>query len=77
MMPANRNEKTIRIWDGCRVVQVITISRNGSSSTIGSTGGAANSTKVDIEIDPFAGLIVDHTVEGPPINWRQAMLSDE
>ena len=64
------SEKTIRIWDGCRVVQVISVSGTGNSS-IGAVGGAGNSTKVDIEIDPWAGLIVDHSVRNPPVFFRE------
>lgn len=55
---------TIRIWDGCTVRYVFSITNNGSSS-LGAVGGAGNSTKPDIELDPWAGLIVDHRVEYP------------
>jgi hypothetical protein len=50
-------EMTIRIWNGCKVVQLISVSETGSTSH-GAVGGAANSTQVDIEFDPWAGLIV-------------------
>ena len=60
----------IRIWDGCTVRFVLDVDRNGSSSTLGAAGGASNSTKVDIEIDPWAGLIVDHRVPGGPVAWQ-------
>lgn len=62
--------KTIRVWDGCRVVQVITVSSTGSA-TLGAVGGAHNSTNPDIEIDPWAGLIVDHSVKGAPASFRE------
>jgi len=52
--------KTIRIWQGCKVIQVVSVSETGSS-VLGATGGASNSTQVDIEIDPWAGLMVDHS----------------
>ncbi|HYD28913.1 hypothetical protein [Brevundimonas sp.] len=64
-------EKVIRIWDGCRVVQVVAVRRDGSS-VMGATGGAHNSTEVDIELDPWAGLIVDHSVpQNPPYGFRE------
>jgi hypothetical protein len=65
------SEKTIRIWDGCKVVQVVTVNQSGGSSTLGATGGASNSTRVDIEIDPWAGLIVDHGTDNPPTYYRE------
>lgn len=64
-------EKIIRIWDGCKVIQVVSVRNNGSSTTIGSVGGAENSIKVDIELDPWAGLIVDHSVEKSPVRYRE------
>jgi hypothetical protein len=54
-------EKVIRIWDGPKVVQVLSIDQNGGSSTLGAVGGAGNSTLVDIEIDPWQGYLVDHS----------------
>lgn len=65
------NHKKIRIWSGKEVVQVITVAQDGSSSsTIGAVGGAENSTLIDIEIDPWAGLIVDRATDNPPTYWR-------
>lgn len=55
---------TIRIWEGCKVRQVITLTPN-SSSSFSNTGGAENSTKVDIELDPWFGYIVDHRAQYP------------
>lgn len=52
--------KTIRIWKGATVVALVTVDGNGSSAYSGAAGGASNSTKVDIEIDPWVGDIVDH-----------------
>lgn len=63
--------KTIRIWNGCKVVKVVCVDQNGSSADIGAVGGAGNSTKVDIEIDPWAGLIVDHSTGNPPVCYRE------
>lgn len=63
--------KTIRIWDGCKVVQLITVNQvGGSTSQV--AGGAENSSRVDIELDPFAGLIVDHSAPNSPIYFREA-----
>jgi hypothetical protein len=62
-------EKTLRIWHGCKVVLLLSVGESGYS-TMGATGGAGNSTKVDIEIDPWAGLIVDHGVRNPPVSYR-------
>jgi hypothetical protein len=63
--------KTIRIWNGNKVVQVVAVSDTGSS-TIGATGGAGNSTQVDIELDPWAGLIVDNRAPHPhPVSIRE------
>jgi hypothetical protein len=55
---------TIRVWDGSTVKAVFTVGATGSS-WIGNPGGAENSTKVDIELDPWAGLVVDHRREWP------------
>lgn len=52
-------EVTIRIWDGCTVKAVFSIGETGSSWN-GSPSGAGNSTRPDIEFDPWAGLVVDH-----------------
>jgi hypothetical protein len=57
-------EVTIRIWDGCTVRQVVSVSRTGSG-VLGAVGGASNSTHVDIDLDPWAGLIVDRRVKHP------------
>jgi hypothetical protein len=55
---------TIRIWEGCTVRHVVTIGPTGSAS-IGAAGGAGNSTKVDIELDPWSGLVVDNRAQHP------------
>jgi hypothetical protein len=60
----------IRIWDGCSVRFVLDVDRNGGSAGIGAVGGAGNSTKVDIELDPWAGLIVDNRTQGGPVSWQ-------
>jgi hypothetical protein len=59
-------EKVIRIWHGCRVVQVVAVGEHGTS-TLGAVGGAGNSTRIDIELDPWEGLIVDHATRNPPV----------
>ncbi len=64
--------KVIRVWNGCKVVGLIEVS-DDSFSSIGTVGGAGNSTRVDIEIDPWRSLIVDHGVIGPPVNYREAI----
>jgi hypothetical protein len=61
--------KTIRIWDGCKVVALITVSSTGMSSQ-GAVGGAGNSAEPDIEIDPWAGLLVEHGSSRSPVVWR-------
>jgi hypothetical protein len=61
-------EVNIRIWNGCKVVTVLTVSDQGYSS-IGAVGGASNSTKVDVELDPWAGLIVDHRTGNSPTRY--------
>lgn len=64
---------TIRVWDGCRVAGVVSFGRGGGGSWVGNPGGAENSTQPDIEIDPWAGLIVDHTSgRFTPVDWRDA-----
>jgi hypothetical protein len=63
--------KTIRIWDGCRVVGLISIGQDGGSVFQGATGGAENSSKPDIEIDPWAGLIVDHDTRLGPRCYKE------
>lgn len=55
---------TIRIWQGCRVAMVLSVGATGST-TLGAVGGAGNSTQVDIELDPWAGLITDNRAEHP------------
>jgi hypothetical protein len=65
------NEVTIRIWHGCVVRQVISVSDTGSS-TIGAVGGAQNSTHADIDLDPWNNLIVDRRVKYPhPVSIRE------
>lgn len=61
---------TIRIWQGCKVICTVTVSNSGFS-TIGPAGGAENSTNPDIELDPWAGLIVDHNSRKGPHNFRE------
>lgn len=56
---------TIRIWNGNTVRGVFTVNPHGGYSTPGAVGGAENSSKVDVELDPWKGLIVDHRVEHP------------
>jgi hypothetical protein len=55
----NKN-KTIRLWNGTTVVGLLSVSPCGSTWS-GATGGAENSTPVDIEFDPWKGLLVEHT----------------
>lgn len=64
-------EKVIRIWHGCRVVQLVAVDESGGSSVMGATGAAHNSTAVDIEIDPWAGLLVDHSAPNSPVSFRE------
>lgn len=65
-------QKTIRLWNGCRALAVITVGSEGGTSLIGGyEGGASNSTKPDIELDPFRGLIVEHGTGEPPVAWRE------
>lgn len=60
----------IRIWNGCRVVGVIGVDESGASTSSGAAGGAANSARVDIEIDPWANLLVDNRpAHFTPIDW--------
>lgn len=65
------SEKVIRLWDGCTVVGVMSVDQKGGSTFIGAVSGAANSTKVDIELDPWAGLIVDHSTRRSPVGYRE------
>lgn len=53
---------TIRVWNGPTVCGVFTVSPTGLS-TIGAVGAASNSTRVDVEIDPWANLVVDNRPE--------------
>jgi hypothetical protein len=50
--------KTIRIWDGCKVLAVISVDQHGGFTSSGAVGGAGNGDRPEIELDPFAGLIV-------------------
>jgi hypothetical protein len=51
-------EKTIRIWDGCKVLGLVTVSQDGTWSSVTQAGGAENGARADVEIDPFKGFIV-------------------
>lgn len=64
-------ERTIRIWHGCKVVLLLAVDQTGGYSTMGAVGGADNSTKADIEIDPWAGMIVEHATGNPPVGYRE------
>lgn len=55
---------SIRIWHGCKVIASVDVSDTGYS-THGAVGGAENSSRADIELDPWANLIVDHRAEYP------------
>lgn len=55
---------TIRIWNGCEVRMVLSVSPTGHT-VAGSVGGAANGANPDIELDPWAGLVVDHRSGNP------------
>lgn len=65
-----RHEKIIRIWNGCTVIAVLAVKPDGGTTQF-TAGGAANSTTVDIEIDPWAGLIVDHMANISPVLFRE------
>jgi len=65
-------EKVIRIWSGCRVICIVAVSNNGGSWIVTDVGGAGNSSNPTIEIDPFAGLIVDHETSNSPLDFRSA-----
>jgi hypothetical protein len=64
-------EKIIRIWNGCMVIAMISVDTDGGTSLITRTGGAGNSTNADVEIDPFAGVIVTHEADVSPIAYRE------
>lgn len=51
--------RAIRLWDGRTVIGLLTVHATGGSS-FQIAGGAENAGSVDIEIDPFKGLMVDH-----------------
>lgn len=62
---------TLRIWNGCKVCMVLTISESGST-TLGAIGGAECASNTDIELDPWAGLIVDNRVQFPaPVSIKE------
>jgi hypothetical protein len=52
------------------VVALLSVGKDGGSTFSGATGGAADSTKVDIELDPWAGLLVDHGPGNGPVSYR-------
>lgn len=64
-------QKMIRIWNGAKVVQVVCVHEENGSSAVGAVGGAGHSARVDIELDPWAGLIVDHSVDRSPVDFRE------
>jgi hypothetical protein len=61
--------KTLRIWNGCKAIALVIVGEDGGMS-VTAAGGAGNSTIVDIEIDPWAGLLVEHGLTGSPVVWR-------
>jgi len=64
-MHVNR-EVVIRIWHGPQVCLLLSVASGGRGySTMGAVGGAGNSGRADIELDPWTGLIVDHRVPYP------------
>ena len=63
-------QKTIRVWNGNQVIAVLSVDQNGGSTFAPKSGGAHDSTTIDIEIDPFEGLIVDHSVRMSPRFFR-------
>lgn len=69
--------RKIRIWNGSKVVQVVEVMPDGGSSVMGAVGGAHNATQIDIEIDPWAGLIHTRGVEGSPIYFATVQARDE
>ena len=67
----------IRLWDGNKALGIISVDQSGGSSWVSLVGGANNSACPDIELDPFVGLIVDHSVEYPsPVNYRSDTEAD-
>lgn len=67
---------TIRIWQGSRVCLLLSVGADGHA-TMGAVGGAGNSTQVDIELDPWAGLIVDNRAGHPhPVHIQEIPESD-
>lgn len=61
----------IRVWHGCRVIAMLSVGEDGGSSLVTDVGGAGNSSNPTIEIDPWAGLIVDHETRNSPMAWRE------
>jgi hypothetical protein len=76
-MTGKQETVAIRIWDGCVVRHVIIVGPTGSTS-LGAVGAAHHSTKVDIELDPWAGLVVDNRAENSfPMLLRDTVADDE
>lgn len=51
--------KVIRIWNDCKVLAVLEVGDDATSFQA-RVGGAASALMPDVELDPFAGLIVAH-----------------
>jgi hypothetical protein len=62
--------KTIRIWNGCTVVGVVSVGTDGTFSTSGPVGGAENAGRADIEIDPWRGYVVEHEARTGVVSIR-------
>lgn len=61
---------SLRIWHGCTVVATFSVDDHGYTAT-GAVGGAQNSGRPDIELDPWANLVVDHRAEyATPVSIR-------
>lgn len=60
---------TLRVWNGCTVVGVLSLfeSSTGMTAAFEVSGGAARSGRVDVEIDPWANVVVDRRVEHPSV----------
>lgn len=63
--------RVIRIWDGCKVLAVVEVDQAGGATFSGASGGAESGTPVNLEIDPFVGLLVEKETSPTPVPWRE------
>lgn len=61
--------KVIRIWRGEEAVGVLMIDPVSRSATYATGPGNSAGAIIDIELDPWAGVILDHATHKPAVSF--------